>query len=135
MYFPRSLLAYAILLSFSSDVDAAVAQHRVASGFVVPSAQEKDGHSGPLSRLQTLFAKRQQPALVWWETASYRILRDGSPEDTQEVCNKLIGPLDPTTVTVDYTPAALYMSFPIQKTLDMKLANNTAPDTIQEPLL
>lgn len=133
MHFPRSLVAYATLLSFSAGVNAAVTHHRAASGSVDSLTQKEGEHSGLVSGLlHKLFAKRQQPELIFENDAAYRILRDGAPEDTQEVCNKLIGPLDPATITVDYTPAALYFA-PTPIKLDFKLTSDAVHDMTRAP--
>lgn len=99
MHFPRSFVASAIVLSFSASVDAAVAQERADSA-----------HSNNYWPLKDLFAKRQEPettdSFVVRNGPEWRVLSNADPEDTKLVCNKLIGPLDPTTITVDYTPAA-----------------------------
>jgi hypothetical protein len=52
--------------------------------------------------------RRQPPEeLIWEDSPSWRILNNADSEDTKIVCNKLIGPLPPLTITEDYTPATL----------------------------
>lgn len=99
MRYSPSVLASAIILSFSVTANAGVAQRRGYTEAGTPSKYEK-----ALWSLRSLVGKRQD--LYWEDTAAWRILSSGTREDQNEVCNKLIGPLPPTTVEVDYTPAA-----------------------------
>lgn len=113
MYFSRSLLASAAILSFSATVDATVAFPGADSHVEHAERQSGAGFGGILGQwsLRSLFNKRQQPEeLICEDNASSRTLRDGRPEDAQVVCNQLLE-LPPATVEVDYTPV-MWVSLP-----------------------
>lgn len=108
MHFSSSLLATATLPSFSLTANAGAAQRRLDKRNASNPAKEHSAWS-----LGSLLGRRQNMDSLLVDSASWRILNCESREDTQEVYNKLIGPLPPATVTTDYNPGALYVDYTI----------------------
>jgi hypothetical protein len=112
MHFPRSFLACAIFLSFSTNVSAAVARQRRGDRKDDSLALNNGLPGGlpspvKLRKRQGTEESQEEEELIWEDTPSWRILSNADSEDTKIVCNKLIGPLPPMTVTEDFTPAAV----------------------------
>lgn len=101
MFFSRSLLASALVLSFSTYAEARVAQHRIdpASGDV---SKGKKFHGWTL---RNILGKRQEPQVLDCSTPNLYIdiLEDTNGDNVQTFCNKWLD-LPPMTTTTDYTP-------------------------------
>lgn len=115
MYISPSLLASALVLSFSTYTEARVAQHRAnsQSGNAL-NRQPDDGGTPQKGPLHSLFGKRQDQDQDQDEDEDDELdcstpdvyidlLNDESDDAIQTFCNKWLG-LPPATTEVDFTP-------------------------------
>jgi hypothetical protein len=107
MYFHPSLLASAVLLSFSTTVGARVAVGRVDYVREYASEERNPESRGSLRSwsLRNVFRKRQDDLLCPppEDDAMWNIVDNADEQDAQTVCNMVLQ-IPPTTTETEYTP-------------------------------